>query len=100
MSNYATLKATVQKVVKTNGEKEITGALLQQTLMAMINSLGVGYQYVGVANPKTNPGTPDQNVFYLCGPGTYPNMGGLTVPDGTIGLLKYNGTWTVDTVDV
>lgn len=100
MSNYATLKATIQQVVKTNGNQEITGALLQQTLMAMINSLGIGYQYVGVANPNTNPGTPDQNVSYLCGPGTYPNMGGLTVPDGTIGLLKYNGTWAVDTVDV
>lgn len=100
MANYNGLKSSIQEVIRTNGNNEITGALLQQILLAIVNALGVGYQYAGLAVPATNPGTPDQNVFYLCGPGTYANMGGLTVPDGAIGLLKYNGTWTADTVDV
>lgn len=97
MANYATLKAAIQNVVKTNGNNEITGALLQQTLLTMVNSLGAGYQYMGVATPATNPGTPDQNVFYLASTaGTYANFGGLVLADGEIAILKYNGTWSKD----
>lgn len=98
MANYATLKAAIQNVVKTNGNNGITGALLQQTLFAMVDSLGNGFMYAGIATPTTNPGTPDQNVFYLAGPGTYQNFGSLTVPNGNLGALKYNGTWAVETV--
>jgi hypothetical protein len=95
MANYETLKAAIQQVVKTNGNNEITGALLQQSLLSMINSLGVGYQFVGIATPSTNPGTPDQNVFYIASEsGTYSNFGGLSVSDGEVAILKYNGTWT------
>lgn len=95
MSNYATLKSAIQQVVKTNGNNEITGALLQQSLLAMINSLGYGYQYMGIATPTTNPGTPDQNVFYIASEsGTYSNFGGLAVSDGEVAIFKYNGTWT------
>lgn len=94
MSNYATLKSTIQSVVKTNGNNEITGALLQQTLLSMINSLGVGYQYVGIATPSTNPGTPDQNVMYFAAmPGTYTNFGGIVVNDGEFCVLCWDGSW-------
>ena len=97
MSNYASLKSAIQQVIKTNGNNEITGALLQQSLLSMINSLGVGYQFVGIATPTTNPGTPDQNVFYLASTaGTYANFGGLVLADGEISLLKYNGEWSKD----
>ena len=98
MANYESLKAAIQDVVKTNGNNEITGALLQQSLLAMINSLGTGYQFMGVAvltPTATNPGTPDQNVFYIASEsGTYSNFGGLSVSDGEVAILKYNGTWT------
>ena len=100
MANYDTLKSAIRSVIRQNGNNEITGPILQQTLISIIDALGSGYLYVGVANINTNPGTPDQNVFYLCGPGTYTNFAALTVPDGAIGILKYNGTWTVATVAV
>lgn len=100
MANYATLKAAIQQVVKTNGNNKITGALLQQSLLAMIESLGVGYQYMGIANPTTNPGTPDQNVFYLAGSGTYPNFNSLVVPSGYLGVLKYNGSWVKELLEM
>lgn len=100
MSNYADLKAAIQNVVKTNGNNEITGALLQQSLVAMINSLGADYQFAGFANPETTPGTPDQRVFYIGGAGTYPNFNSAVIPDGHIGALKYNGSWSVETVPV
>ena len=93
MANYATLKAAIQQVVKTNGNNEITGALLQQSLLAMVNSLGNGFLYAGIATPTTNPGTPDQNVFYLASTaGTYSNFG-----PNEWAILKYNGTWTKET---
>ena len=98
MANYASLKAAIQEVVKTNGNNEITGALLQQSLLAMINSLGGYYQFAGVATPSTNPGTPDQNVFYLAGTaGTYSNFNSIVLASGEVAILKYNGTWIKET---
>ena len=95
MANYATLKSAIQAVIKTNGNEEITGALLQQSLLAMIDSLGAGYQFVGVAEPSTNPGTPDQKVFYIAvDAGTYSNFGSTVLTVGQIGFFSYNGTWT------
>lgn len=97
MANFATLKAAIVAAIKQNENNEITGNLLQQQLLAMVNSLGVGYQYVGIATPATNPGTPDQNVFYLASTaGTYTNFGGLVLADGEIAILKYNGAWSKD----
>lgn len=95
MANYQSLKAAIQDVVKTNGNNEITGALLQQSLLAMINSLGAGYQFMGIATPSTNPGTPDQNVFYIASTaGTYASFGSsISLLSGQIGVFAYNGTW-------
>lgn len=95
MANYATLISAIQEVITANGNNEITGPILQQTLVSIINSLGFGYQYVGIAEPETVPGTPDQNVFYIAGPGTYPNFGPAVVGGSQIGIFKYNGTWNI-----
>lgn len=101
MANYASLKAAIQEVIKTNGNNEITGALLQQSLLAMVNSLGVGYQYAGIATPATNPGTPDQNVFYIAyQQGTYSNFGNLYVSPNEVAVFKYNGTWTKEIASI
>ena len=94
MANYATLKQAIQEVITTNGNNEITGAILQQTLVAIVNSLGADFQFVGVADPSTAPGTPDQNVAYIGGKGTYPNFSSATVPQDCIGVFTYNGSWT------
>lgn len=94
MANYETLKSAIQDVVKTNGNNEITGALLQQSLLAMINSLGAGYQFVGIATPTTNPGTPDAKVFYITGTkGTYANFNNAVVNDGEIAILAFDTGW-------
>lgn len=96
MANYATLKAAIADVVKTNGSQAITGDNLQQVLLSIVNSIGGGYLFKGVATPSTGVGTPDQNVFYIGGAGTYGNFGGTayTVPLGSIGVFMYNGSWT------
>ncbi len=99
MSNYNVLKAAIQDAVKENGNNEITGALLQQTLLAMVNSLGDNYQLRGVAVRTTNPGVPDQKVFYFATEvGDYPNFvsgggtGSLSVAEGEVAIFKFNGT--------
>lgn len=100
MANYETLKTAIQQVVKTNGNNEITGLLLQQSLLAMINSLGVGYQYVGIATPSTNPGTPDAKVFYFAfANGVYPNFGDLSL-NNEIAILYYDTEWKKSILDL
>lgn len=97
MSQYATLKAAITAAIKQNGNNEITGNLLQQQLLAMVNSLGANYQFVGVATPETNPGTPDQRVFYIAGPGTYPNFGNATIGKNSVGVFYYETEWNTST---
>ena len=95
MANYQSLKAAIQDVIKTNGNNEITGTLLQQSLLSMINSLGVGFQFMGVATPETNPGTPDQNVVYFAATaGTYSNFGGIVLYENEACFLCWNGAWS------
>ena len=101
MANYSVLKAAVQAVVKTNGNQEIMGANMQSTLISIINLLGTGYQFMGVATPNTSPGTPDYNVAYLGGAGTYANFGTtVTVPVGSIGVFRYDGSWTSNMISI
>ena len=100
MAQYTTLKNAIQSVVTQNGNEEITGLLLQSTLITMINSLGDKYQFAGVADISTTPGTPDQNVAYIAGPGTYPNFNSFVVPDGKMGVFLYDGLWALQLVTV
>lgn len=94
MANYNNLKTAIQDVIKANGNQEITGEIMQNALLSMINSLGAGYQFVSVATPETNPGTPDQKVFYIAnGKGTYVNFGGLVVDEDEVVLLVYDDAW-------
>lgn len=97
MANYANIKATIDANIRANGNEEITGPVLNSVLNAMVNTLGAGYQFEGVATP-TNPGTaqtPDYKAFYLATtPGTYTNLGGIVVEDGEVAILKYDSSWT------
>lgn len=97
MSNYSSLKATINANVKTNGNQEISGAVLNSVLNAMVDSEGAGYQFMGVATPSS-PGTaqtPDYKCFYLAStPGTYTYLGGLVVADGEVAILKYDTAWS------
>lgn len=78
-----------------NDNKLIEGLTIKQYLLTIIQSLTAGYQFMGVATPSTNPGTPDQNVFYIGGAGTYANFGtSITVPQGQICIFAWNGSWT------
>lgn len=82
MGNYEQLKQAVSDVIKTNGNQEITGAIMQNALLTIISTVGDNATFAGIATPTTNPGTPDQNVFYLASePGVYSNFGGVELTD-------------------
>lgn len=94
MGDLSTLKAAVQAAIRTNGNQEITGQVLQNTLTSIINTLGTGAQYMGIATPSTNPGTPDAKVFYIASAnGTYSNFDGITVNNEVVILVNSTGNW-------
>lgn len=94
MANYNNLKTAIQAVIKANGNQEITGDILQNALMSILNALSAGYQFVGIATTKTIPGTPDQKVFYIAnGSGTYSNFGGINVDKDEVAILTFDDTW-------
>lgn len=95
MANYANLKAQIDANIYQNDSQAITGAIMNTQLKAMVDVLGAGYQFIGVATPSTNPGEPDQKVFYLASlPGAYTNFGGLNVWEGETAVLKFDSGWT------
>lgn len=99
---YSNLISDIQSVIKTNGNEEITGQVLQTTLVSMVNSLGGHYQYAGIATPTGSPASTESAVFYLATTaGTYTNYGGVTLTDGYLGIIKWNGTaWSIDTSQI
>lgn len=99
MGTYEDLKAAIQQVIRTNDNNEITGALLQQTLLSIVNSVGANATFAGIATPDTNPGTADQNVYYLATEaGTYVNFGGIEIAEGEAVILSNKtGNWTKTT---
>lgn len=102
MANFNELKAAVNAVIKQNGNEEITGNVLQNTLDTIISTVGKNRTFVGIATPSTNPGTPDANVFYLATePGIYPNFSGIEVAGGVVILTNNaSNTWIAQTTNI
>ena len=83
MGTYEQLKAAITAAIKSNGNQEITGAILQSVLLSIVNTIGSGAVFKGVATPTTNPGNRDENCFYLAGTaGTYSNFAGFVLNEG------------------
>ena len=96
MGNYEQLKQAVSDVIKANGNQEITGGIMQNTLLSIISSVGSNATFAGIATPRTNPGTPDQNVFYITsGNGIYVNFSNdIEIKDNKIYIItNKNGNW-------
>jgi hypothetical protein len=96
MGNYEQLKKAIADEIKTNGNEEITGAIMQRTLISIVNNLGSNAQFAGVAVPSTVPADTDGSVFYLASTqGTYPNFSGIEVNASEMAVFTKNtaGTW-------
>ena len=96
MTNWTKLKKAIADVIKTNGNQEITGAIMQQTLMSIVDNMGNNAQFGGVAVPSTVPADTDGSVFYLASTqGIYPNFSGIKVDASEMAVFTKNtaGTW-------
>ena len=94
MSNYNSLKTTIDANIKQNRNQEITGKILNSVLNQMVTTLGVGYQFAGVATIDTNPENSDAKVFYIAnGKGTYTNFGSLEVTEDEVVVLYWDSAW-------
>lgn len=100
MANYQELKDAISEVIKTNGNQEITGAVLQNALLSIINNVGKYSTFIGIARTNSNPGTQDGNVFLIVGdPGVYVNLGGFTLNPYELGIIKNtSGTWKLNVI--
>lgn len=95
------LKAAVSTVIKTNGNQEITGSVLQSTLNSIIDQVGSNATFKGVATPSTNPGTPDAPVFYLVTqPGVYANFGITINTPGIYAIHNSSGSFVLSDAGV
>lgn len=56
--------------------------------------------FAGIATPTTNPDTPDGPVFYIAGEGTYVNFSNLVIGVGQLGILKWDGTWSKQVLEI
>ena len=91
MADYIKLKDAITEVIKTNGNQEITGQILQNTLLSIVNVIGEDRTFAGVAELDTNPGNPDQNVIWAATQkGTYTGFGNY-VHDG-VGIAFLGNT--------
>lgn len=99
MANYANLLATIAANIYTNGNNEVTAAMVKSAVDQMVASLGSGYQFMGVATPSTNPGTPDSKAFYIATQGgVYTNFGGLAVDAGISVLYGSGSSWALQKI--
>jgi len=93
MGGYNDLKTAIAALIHTNDNQEITGDTLQSALLSIINAIGQGSVFKGVATTSTNPGSPDANVFYIAGsPGYYPNFN-LELTAGLHVIENKSGIW-------
>ncbi len=89
---YNELITAIKAAIGPNGNQHITGQVMQDTLLNMVQSLGKTYAFGGVATPSTNPATPEVNTLYLATEaGTYENMGGVVLADGEKAIFAWNG---------
>lgn len=94
MGNYQNLKSSIAQVIRNNGNNKITGDILGNILALMVNSLGNGATFKGLAALNLNPGNPDSKVFYIATiAGTYRYFDNLQVTDEVAIFINDNGSW-------
>lgn len=101
MSNYSTTKNSIARDIRANGNQEITGQLMQDNLIRIVNAVAQGDLFAGFATPTTIVSDFDANVFYIATvKGLYPNFGGLTVEDEMCVFSNRSGVWQKTAIGV
>ena len=93
MSKYnSTLKMAIMDAISSPANPKISGEILQQQLLAMIEALDTGSIFMGPATTSTNPSTEANSVYLAATAGTYNNFidnngDAITLAAGEICLL-------------
>lgn len=93
MNFNQTLRNSIASAVNTPADPRISGAILQEQLLSVVNALDTGAKYMGVATPSTVP-TTEANCFFLTSQeGTYANFtdtGGkaIVVNQGELAVIR------------
>ena len=102
---YENLKNAIKQVIKQNGNQEITGNLLQSTLLNVVNIIGADYKFLGFASPSTVPPTSEEGkLFYFASKaGRYVNFPtsaetNITIGEGLYIFTKENNYWEAYTL--
>ena len=94
MAAYSALIAYIQSFVKENANEEITGAIMQSTLLNIVSELGIR-EFRGVATPSTHPALPNGQAIYIASTqGTYQYFN-LTVGANELALLIWDSNSAV-----
>lgn len=88
--------ATSANIVTIDTIPNTSSSNVQQAL----NELFKNATFAGIATPTTNPGTPDGPVFYIAGEGTYANFSNLVIEEGQLGILKWDGSWHKEVLEI
>lgn len=97
---YDTLKAAIEQTIKPNGNQAITGQVLQNILLEMVNLLGSGAVYGGEIVPASAVPMADTAQAYIAKTqGTYTNHGGLSLAEGEVAIISnVTGKWAKTTI--
>ena len=73
---YENLKTAIKQAIKNNNNQEITGDLLQSTLLNIVNTIGADYKFLGFATPSTVPPTSKESklLYFASKAGKYVNF--------------------------
>lgn len=98
---YENLKSAIKQTIKQNGNQEITGQLLQSTLINIVNIIGnSGVVFKGVINSASTPEVSENPIFYINeisrSAQTFSNFGGLKTEKNELAIFMKdsNGAWT------
>lgn len=83
-------------VIYDNNDSGLTAINVKGAL----DELAMRSTFAGIATPTTNPGTPTQNIFYIAGEGSYPNFNNQVVEVGQIAVLKWDGSWHKEVLEI
>lgn len=103
MADYSNLLATIAANIYTNGNQEVTAAMVKTAADSIVASLGTGSQFMGVAHPSDTPsGYADLRAFWIAfETGTYTNFGGQVLTDGEVAVISYDGNgWAKNTISI
>lgn len=97
---YEELKNSIKQAIKQNGNQEITGDVMQDTLLNMVNIIeSKGLNFKGLVNPRSSI-NPSTGSFYCCVEiGNYEAFG-VTKLDNYISFIMHDGQkWYLQAVN-